>query len=201
MCAEGVGAREWMEMGGESGELRIGWAWASADARGHVPTVWAQGRGWKWVGRRARWARASVDACIHMCGRCGGKGIDGNAWGKMSERGCADMRGQCGGKGMDGNGWGEERLWMSGRAYVRARGEWIEKTGPGGMSERGAGTCADGECAQGSGWKWVGTGPGRHELGAREWMEMGGEKSLVGMCEGGEGKGNGWKWVGAWVWA
>ena len=38
-------------------------------------------------------------------------------------------------------------------------------------------------------------------VGAREWMEMGGEKGLVGMCEGGEGKGNGWKWVGAWVWA
>lgn len=30
--------------------------------------------------------------------------------------------------------------------------------------------------------------------------EMGGEKGLVCMCEGGEGKGNGWKWVGAWVW-
>jgi hypothetical protein len=83
-----------------------------------------------------------VDACIHVCGRCACKGIDGNAWGKglvgMSERGCADMRGQCGGKGMDGIGWGEERLWMRGCAYVRARGEWIEKTGPGGMSERGA---------------------------------------------------------------
>ena len=48
-AADGVGAREWLEMGGEKmGEE------AAGELRGRLRTAWVQGGGWKWVGRRTR---------------------------------------------------------------------------------------------------------------------------------------------------
>ena len=75
-AADGMGAREWLEMGGEKktlgmselgcadGRLRTawvqgsGWKWRGEKAagderallRGWLRTAWVQGSGWKWVG-------------------------------------------------------------------------------------------------------------------------------------------------------
>jgi len=52
-AADGVGAREWLEMGGEKKPLVM-----SEQLRGGLRTGELQGRlrsGWKWVGRRSRW--------------------------------------------------------------------------------------------------------------------------------------------------
>ena len=73
-AADGVGATEWLEMGGEK-KLQVmselGWgeeaagdqrAWpcgrlrtgnGCGELRGRLQTAWVQG--WKWVGRRSRW--------------------------------------------------------------------------------------------------------------------------------------------------
>ena len=84
-CVDGVDARERVEMGGEKD-----W-WA----RG----VWVQGKGWRWVGRRAG-----------GCGWCGGKGKGHEgAW----IRGGVDGV-ECKGKGGNGQGEGRERVEMGG---------------------------------------------------------------------------------------
>jgi len=82
-AADGVGAREWLEVGGEKkplGMSELGCAdgcgrqmggekkpleiselacEAAGDERawlrGRLRTAWVQGGGWKWVGRRSRW--------------------------------------------------------------------------------------------------------------------------------------------------
>ena len=52
-AADGVGAREWLEMCGGKKPLvtsdERGWL------RGRLRMAWVQGSGWKWVGRRSRW--------------------------------------------------------------------------------------------------------------------------------------------------
>ena len=93
-CADGVGRRT----GGHEG------AWM----RRRVQMVWVQGKGWKWVGRKDRWARA----WMRGCGGVGGRDV-GNEWGEgpvgMSERGCGEMCGQfVQGKGEMG---GEKGRW------------------------------------------------------------------------------------------
>ena len=62
-AADGVGARGWLEMGGENaagderawlrGRLRT--ANGCGELRGRLRTAWVQRSGWKWVGRRSRW--------------------------------------------------------------------------------------------------------------------------------------------------
>ena len=63
MAADGVGAREWLEMGGKKKPLvmsELGCAdgcgrQIGEERRGRLRTAWVQGSGWKWVGRRSRW--------------------------------------------------------------------------------------------------------------------------------------------------
>ena len=62
-AADGVGATEWLEMGGEKKPLverpwlrgRLRTANGCGELRGRLRTAWVQGGGWKWVGRRSRW--------------------------------------------------------------------------------------------------------------------------------------------------
>ena len=63
-AADGVGAREWLEMGGEKKPLgderpwlrgRLRTANGCGELRGRLRTAWVQGGGWKWVERRSRW--------------------------------------------------------------------------------------------------------------------------------------------------
>ena len=63
-AADGVGAREWLEMGGEKKPLVMselgcadgcGRQMGGGELRGRLRTAWVQGSGWKWVGRRSRW--------------------------------------------------------------------------------------------------------------------------------------------------
>ena len=89
----------------------------------------------------------------------------------MSELGCADGCGRRGCKGVAGNGWGEEatgdeRAWLRGRLRtawckgVPGNGWGVEAAGD--EASLAARTAADG-------------------VGAREWLEMGGEKKSLGM--------------------
>ena len=63
-AADGVGATEWLEMGGEKKPLVMselgcadgcGREMGAENLRGRLRTAWVQGSGWKWVGRRSRW--------------------------------------------------------------------------------------------------------------------------------------------------
>ena len=57
-AADGLGAKEWLDMGGEyqrawlRGRLRTGNG--CGELRGRLRTAWVPGSGWKWVGRRSR---------------------------------------------------------------------------------------------------------------------------------------------------
>eukprot|EP00435_Cladocopium_sp_Y103_P058550 s821_g20.t1 len=119
-AADGVGAREWVETGGEKEPL------------GMSELGCADG-----CGRRGRWKGASLDA------RTAADGVGGREWVEMggekeplgmSELGGADGCGRRGCKGVGGNGWGEgaaedERAWMRGRlrtAWVQGSGwKWV----------------------------------------------------------------------------
>ena len=170
-AADGVGATEWLEMGGEK-KTANGWG----ELRGRVRTAWVPGSGWKWVGRRSRWRSASLAARTAADGkwvrRIAGTAADGvgaTEWLEMggekkalvmSELGCADGCGRemdaencadgcgrCGCNGVAGNGWGEEaagdeRAWLRGRLRTaNGRGELCGRV-------RTA-------WVPGSGWKWV----------------------------------------------
>ena len=152
-----MGAREWLEMGGEKKPLgmselgcgdgcgRRGYKGEAGNGRGEevagnerawlrgrLWTACLQGSGWNWVGRKVLAARTVAD------------GVGAREWVEMggekkplgmSELGCVDGCGRRGCKGVAGNGWGEEaageeRAWLHGRLRT-AR-------------------------LQGSGWKWVG---------------------------------------------
>ena len=60
---DGVGATEWLEMGGEKRPLvmcelscaRLRTGNGCGELRGRLRTAWVRGSGWKWVGRRRRW--------------------------------------------------------------------------------------------------------------------------------------------------
>ena len=147
----GVGAREWLEMGGQKKPLVM-----------------------------------SELGCADGCGRA------------MGAENCADGCGWRGCNGVAGNGWGEEaaddeRAWLRGRLRTanglgelrgRLRTAWVP----------------------GCGWKWVGRSRWRSAslavrtgadgkwvrriartaadgVGATEWLERGGEKKPLVMCE------------------
>ena len=142
-AADGVGAREWLEMGGEKKPLEIS-ELGCADGCGR---------------------EMGAENCADACGRRGCHGVAGNEWGEepleISELGCADSCGRemgaencadgCGRRGCQGvagNGWGEEaagdqRAWLRGR--LRTANGWGELRG----RLRTA-------WVPGSGWKWVG---------------------------------------------
>ena len=167
-----------LQMGNGCGELR-----------GRLRTAWVQGSGWKWVGRRSRWRSASLAARTAADGKwvrriawTAADGMGATEWLEMggekkplvmSELGCADGCGRemgvencadgCerrGCSGVAGNGWGEEaagdeRAWLRGRLRTA--------NGCGELRGRPQ-TAADG-------------------VGAREWLEMGGEKKPLRMSE------------------
>ena len=129
-AADGVGATEWLEMGGEKKPLVMSdlgcadgcgrqmgaeIAWTAADGVG--ATEWLE------MGGEKKPLVMSDLGCADGCGR------------QMGAENCADGCGRRGCNGVAGNGWGEEaagdeRPWLRGRL----RTEW----------------------AQRSGWKWVG---------------------------------------------
>ena len=143
-ATDGVGATEWLEMGGEKKPLVMS-DLGCADGCGR---------------------QMGAENCADGCGRRGCKGVAGNGWGeeaagderawlrgrlrtgKMGAENCADGCGRRGCKEMAGNGWGEEaagdeRPWLRGRLRTangcgelrgRLRTAWVQR----------------------SGWKWVG---------------------------------------------
>ena len=142
MAADGVGATEWLEMGGEKKPLVMS-ELGCADGCGR---------------------QMGAENCADGCGRRGCNGVAGNGWGEeavMSDLGCADGCGRqmgaencadgCGWRGCKGevgNGWGEEaagdeRAWLRGRLRTAngcgelrgwLRTAWVQR----------------------SGWQWVG---------------------------------------------
>ena len=141
-AADGVGATEWLEMGGEKKPLVMSdlgcadgcgrqmgaeIAWTAADGVG--ATEWLE------MGGEKKPVMSDL-GCADSCGR------------QMGAENCADGCGRRGCNGVAGNGWGEEaagdeRPWLRGRLRTangcgelrgRLRTEW----------------------AQRSGWKWVG---------------------------------------------
>jgi len=212
---DGLGAREWLEMGGEKKVLGMSASLAARTA--------ADG---KWVRRIGRTAADGVGAreWLEMggekkllgmselgCGRHGCKGVGGNGWEKkplgiselemggekkplrMSELGCVDGCGRRRCKGVAGNGRGEEaagneRAWLRGRLRtVCVQGDGVGGKGkkPLGMSEF---VCKNG-CGR-RGCKGVGgNGWGGEAAGnERVWLRGWLRTPWV--------QGNGWKWVG-----
>ena len=162
-AADGVGATEWLEMGGEKKPLvmsdlgcadgcgrqmgaencadgcgRRGWAadgkWVRRTARTAVDGVGA--RGWLEMGGEKKPLVMSDLGCADGCGR------------QMGAENCVDGCGRRGCNGVAGNGWGEEaagdeRPWLRGRLRTangcgelrgRLRTAWVQR----------------------GGWKWVG---------------------------------------------
>ena len=143
----------------------------------------------KWVRRIARTAADGVGArewlemggekkpleiselgCADGCGR------------EMGGENCADGCGRRGCKGVAGNGWGkeaagDERAWLRGwlRTEMGAENcvDGCGRRGCQGVAGNGWGEEAAGMselgCADGCGW----------EMGATEWLEMGGEKNKM----------------------
>ena len=135
-AADGVGAREWLEMGGEKKPLVMS-DLGCADGCGR---------------------QMGAENCADGCGRRGCNGVAGNGWGEEAagdER--AWLRGRRGCNGVAGNGWGGEAAGdgASLAARTAADGKWVRRT---------ARTAADG-------------------VGARGWLEMGGEKKPLVMSD------------------
>ena len=153
MAADGVGATEWLEMGGEKKPLVMS-DLGCADGCGR---------------------QMGAENCADGCGRRGCKGVAGNGWREeaagderlwlrgdgcgrqtaMGAENCVDGCGRRGCNGVAGNGWGEEAgaresLW-----------KWVVGNGgekkPLVMSELG---CADG-CGRQMGWENCADGCGR----------------------------------------
>ena len=172
-AADGVGARELLEMGGEKKPLEIS-ELGCADGCGRemgaencaTAAEWLEMGAW---GEEAAGERAwpAADA------RC--NGVAGNWWGAkvMSELGCADMRGRL----RTANGWGELRgrlrtAWVPGSGW-----KWVGRRSRWRSASLAARTAADG--------KWVRriARTAADGVGAREWLEMGGEKKPLEISE------------------
>ena len=103
-AADGVGAREWLEMGGEEKPLEIS-ELGCADGCGR---------------------EMGAENCADGCGRRGCKGVAGNAWG---EKAAGDERAWLHGRLRTGNGRGELRgrlrtAWVRGWKWVGRRSRW-----------------------------------------------------------------------------
>ena len=143
--ADGMGAREWLEMGGEKKPLlmsKLGCADGCGRQMGGENGVDGCGRPgvgareWLEMGGQKKPLVMSELGCADGCGRA------------MGAEKCTDGCGRRGCKGVAGNGWGEEaaddeRAWLRGRLRTanglgelrgRLRTAWV----------------------QGGGWKWVG---------------------------------------------
>ena len=101
MAADGVGATEWLEMGGEKKPLEIS-ELGCADSCGR---------------------EMGAANCADGCGRRGCNGVAGNGWGEEAAgdeqawlrgrlrtgNGCGELRGRRGSKGAVGNGYREKK--------------------------------------------------------------------------------------------
>ena len=204
--AADVGAREWLETGGEKKPLVMSELGCADGCRrremgaGRIARTAADGVGareWLEMGWEGKPLLMSELGCADACGRAMGaeKRADG-----CGRRGC---------NGVAGNGWGEEaagdeRAWLRGRLRTASGGE---NCADGCGREMGAEDCADG-CGwrgrKGVGWEekllvmsalgcadGCGREMGSRELrgrlrtavGAREWLEMGGEKKPLVMSK------------------
>ena len=159
MAADGVGATEWLEMGGEKKPLVMS-ELGCADGCGR---------------------QMGAENCVDGFGRRGCNGVAGNGWGEEAagdERpwlrgrlrtgnGCGELRGRLWTAWVQKSGWtwvgsiqaaGDQRAWLRGRQWVRRTArtaedgvgatEWLEmgwEKKPLVMSELG--------CADGCGWE------------------------------------------------
>ena len=71
-AADGVGAREWLEMDGEEKPLGM----SELGMRGRLRTAWVQGSAWKWLGRGVE-AAGDERAWLRGRLRSGGNGCVG----------------------------------------------------------------------------------------------------------------------------
>ena len=121
---DGVGAREWLEMGGEKKPLvmsELGCAdgkWVGRSAQTVADGVGA--REWLDMGGEKKALEMSERGCADGCGR------------QMVGENFADGCGRRGCKGVAGNSWGEEaagdeRAWLRGR--LRTANGWRELRG------------------------------------------------------------------------
>ena len=140
--ADGLGAREWLEMDGEKKPLVMSeLGCADGCGRGMGAEKCADGFGWRecngvagngWgeeaAGDERAWLRGRLrtanfaEKCVDGCGRRGCKGVAGNGWG---EKAAGDERAWLRGRLRTGNGCGEVRgrFWM---ARVQRRGwKWM----------------------------------------------------------------------------
>ena len=194
-AADGVGAREWLEMG---------WEEAAGDQRA-------------WLRRRLR----TGNGCRELRGRLHADGVGATDWLEMggekkplvmSELGCADGCGRemgaencadgCGRRRCNGlveNGWGDEaagdqRAWLRGRVRTgngrgelrgRLRTAWVQGTGWKWVGRRSRWRSASLAAQTAADGKWVRriARTAADGVGAREWLEMGGEKKPLVMSE------------------
>ena len=148
-AADGVGAREWLEMGGEKKPLVMS-ELGCADGCGR---------------------QMGGENCADGCGRRGCKGVAGNGWG---EEAAGDERAWLRGRLRTGNGCGELRGRLR-TAWVQGSGwKWVGRRSRWRSASLAARTAADG--------KWVRriARTAADGVGAREWLEMGGEKKPLG---------------------
>ena len=175
-AADGVGAREWLEMGGEKKPLGMselgcadgcGWQMGAencADGCGRRGCKGVAGNGWgeEAAGDERAWLRGrlrTANGCGELCGRLRTVWVQGSGWKcepccadgcgwQMGGENCADGWGRRGCEGVAGNGWGEEAAGDE-RAWLRGRLRTANGCGELGGRLRTA-------WVQGSGWKWVG---------------------------------------------
>ena len=143
MAADGVGATEWLEMGGDKKPLvmsELGCADGCGRGKWVRRTAWTAADGvgateWLEMGGEKKPLVMSDLGCADGCGR------------QMGAENCVDGCGRRGCNGVAGNGWGEEaagdeRPWLRGRLRTangcgelrgRLQTAWVQR----------------------SGWKWV----------------------------------------------
>ena len=146
MAADGVGATEWLEMGGEKGKEGKGWERKGQEGKGR-DRKGKEGKGWeRKVKGKGKEGKGREKGKEGKGRERNGKGTEKD--GKGRERNGADGCGRPGCKGVAGNGWGEEaagdeRAWLRGRL----------RTGNGCGEVRGRLWMAR---VQRRGWKWMG---------------------------------------------
>ena len=146
MAADGVGATEWLEMGGEKGKEGTGRERKGQEGKGRE-RMGKEGKGKEGKGKEGKGReRKGKDGKGRERKGKDGKGTEKD--GKGRERNGADGCGQPGCKGVAGNGWqeeaaGDERAWLRGRL----------RTGNGCGEVRGRLWIAR---VQRRGWKWMG---------------------------------------------
>ena len=174
-AADGVGAREWLEMGGEKKQPLVMSELGCADGCGR---------------------EKGAENCADGCGWRGCNGVAGNYG--CGEEAAGDERAWLRGRLRTANGWGEMRgrlrtAWVPGSGW-----KWVGRRSRWRSASLAARTAADG--------KWVRriARTAADGVGAREWLEMGGEKKALVMsergCADGCGRrgcngvaGNGWR--------